>query len=129
MYFLPKKGQRENLKKKRRILRECQKNYRENTGRCDSRNIWKEDQDENDKIIEVVLGDNEVYITVSGSDKFRYVIKNSQEEVLYTIEKGLGVTEIVLPMPSALWELYSVTALTEEGVIVKKSNPLAILTW
>ena len=81
------------------------------------------------EIFEVVLGDNEVFITVSGSDKFRYVIKNSQEDVLYTIEKGLGVTEIVLPMPSALWELYSVTALTEEGVIVKKSNPLAILTW
>ncbi len=77
----------------------------------------------------VVLGDGEVYIILTKSEKFNYYIKNSTGERLVIIEKGIGKCEFALPMPRFKLEFYSITAFTDDGIEVESSYPKAIFRW
>ncbi len=77
----------------------------------------------------VILGDGEVIITLTQNEKFDYDIVNSLGETLYRIKKGSSKCEIALPKPSFGIDTYSVISVTDDGIIVDKSLPRAVLVW
>ena len=77
----------------------------------------------------VVLGDGEIIITLTPSDKFNYEIIDSLGKAVCSINKGSGKFEIVLPKPKSRFELYYLVAYAENHVVVKTSNPQIIIDF
>ena len=76
---------------------------------------------------EVINGDGEIIITFTRNQKFPLTLENSLGEVLSKIEKGSGKVEITLPKPYRTFEFYYLASYTEDGVVIKKSQPKMII--
>ena len=76
---------------------------------------------------EAINGDGEVIITLTRNPKFSFKIENSQGNIICNIEKGSNKVEITLPKPYRTFEFYYLASYTEDGVVIKKSQPKMII--
>ncbi len=76
---------------------------------------------------EVINGDGEIIITFTSNQKFPLILENSLGEVLSKIEKGSGKVEITLPKPYRTFEFYYLASYTDDGILIKKSQPKMII--
>lgn len=75
----------------------------------------------------VTMGDGEVIITLTRSDKFKLALENGNGDLIGEIEKGSGKAEIALPKPYRNFEFYYLASYTDDGILIKKSQPKMII--
>lgn len=72
--------------------------------------------------------DNELILSLTASDKFIYRISERSLGVVAEVQKGAGLTEIVLPATFGL-KSYIVTAYTPDGVMIAETKPRFVIVW
>ncbi len=76
---------------------------------------------------EVTLGDGEIVIGLTASERFDYRVFDLNGTEILNISAGRGHTETVIPQPVAFGlEGYYVEAVTEDGVCVAESAPIIV---